>query len=1493
MNLAHDACLMSLVVLHVPCKTAQCSIDDLRSWWHDTIALLREASLAPVIWAFVDANAPLASQATERIGLAGAEPMNPMGHLFEHAIDELAWYAPTTMPWCHVGPHTTWMHPRGSKARRDYILCSAAAFQLCSKSWIDVVHDGGFGHDDHLPVCLQVHGWLQLSTSKEKASWDPLAFLDPVKCAAFQEALQTLPIPSWPVHIDDHADHFETNLLALARQFFTKQNKERQRPRLSESTLNLIAWKRSCLDYGRRHDLMHEPEFKHQLKQIEADVRRRVHADQRLFYEKLIDQLAKAGDLHDARTVYRTLTRLGARKATRTSGGTLPMLRSGGKPVQSFEQQQRMWLSQFAQVEAGCIMAPSEFRRTLPSILGLPAGDFDFSAIPTLSDIQHQVHRLKRGKAPGPDAIPPDVLKAGGDPLAKQLLVLTSKVAAQAREPAAWRTGRLIPLHKGKLPRENPAGYRSIFLNNFTTKIYHSALRQQLVNSWQTVLTHIQMGGRKGVGCDSAHHLVQSHLARSAVCKLPSAILFVDFKAAFYSVIRQGLFDQPMDATGFVCAMHRLGVHPHQVQQLLIDAEQDVAIQNLPPHATALLQDVLRSTCFQIDGLAEVAVTTRGTRPGDPIGDIAFNLTMALILKDVSKEMRQTDASWAGDPTPVSDFMVSDAPAAHSWAEVAYVDDLAIMLNAPSNDLLIATAEKAFSAIYTAAQKRGLELTYGAGKTELLISWKGPQARRFKEQVAVQKNKWMIYVEDPEVLVALPVVMAYKHLGTWVHNDAKPLHAIRDRITAARKAWGPLCRPLFSKSGVSAKTKLQVFNALVMTRFLFNVHTWSWLSSDMLDTWEAGLRPMLYQLARSHLRGQPPFECDVATLCGLCEILPPRDHLHLARLRYFKRLVEHCPAVLWSDLAQVRNEPGTWLSLLQESFTWLATFSHRKFGLHAASSWMDWLAVVQLDGRWKGHLKRAAKSCIAYHHAKAQTTIWQMWMRRAMNQSGVTVSHGSQQISLHRWRCGLCEMAFASKRALAMHATQAHNYQTVVRHYAIDGTCSNCGKSFHCRARLCAHLRHSADCLLRIRAAFPPLDEEEIEALNQADRQYASEMKQQGWLPTKACLPAVRACGPHLPLPDTEDARLFLQKWNERKSSGGSRLFEGLEGFCEPGDTAVADAPGMDDGKMHFIMHSVTGTEEGNNGCFSMTGLARLYAQLHLKTLCFVHFFSGYRREGDLQHLIENHMVQGHFHIFCISIDFCLQGDAGDLATGRSRSFWTDRIKSGAIFGVGGGPPCETFTAARLLEGGPPPVRSFDEPDGLPTNTARQWKQTELGTILMQFMVEMCYWCARLGGCSFLEHPAFPVWARHQRPASTWASPVMSWMKRLRCTSFVTFDQCIFDCAAVKPTTLMLVRLPWLRSSIQRLGSGGRCPHSKGYHEALKGRCTDGSFKTAIAKIYPTAMNSAIAHAIAFFVQQTFLGCSFQQQAMNEELLSFCQMNFVSRTVVQPDFYLD
>eukprot|EP00435_Cladocopium_sp_Y103_P025210 s540_g6.t1 len=852
-------------------------------------------------------------------------------------------------------------------------------------------------------------------------------------------------------------------------------------------------------------------------------------------------------------------------------------------------------------------MSRSEYDRLLPSALGVSADVFDIAVIPTLAEVRSQVHRLKRGKAPGPDQLPPDVLKAGGEPLAKHLTTLIAKTAAHAREPSAWRGGRLVPLHKGKLPKSDPQGYRSIFLNGFVTKTYHAAIRKHLVDAWSSVLTHLQLGGRKGLGCDSAHHLVQAHLAHGAVRKLPVGVVFVDFRAAFYSVLRQCLFSQPLDDTGFLIAMHRLGIHPDQVHSLLRNAASDAAIANISDHALLLLQDVLRSTYFQIDGIPEIATTNRGTRPGDPIGDIAFNILMAVLMKEVTEALACPGRTWEGDPAVVRDFTTSSPPSLNAWTELAYVDDLAILLRAQSDDQLSDLTQAALPAVIHAAQKRGLELTYGSGKTEVLWLLRGLRSRHFKEQLLADQGCIRIEVADMIQPVQVPVVLSYKHLGTWVHNDAKPLHAIRDRVAAARRAWGPLVRPFFSKKSILPSTKVQVFESLVISRFLFNAHVWSLVSPDALNEWANAVRPMLYSLARPALRGQPPFQFSTETLCGLCQILPPLDALHAARLRYLKRLVVNCPAVLWNLLMDVAEVPGSWIELLGQSFAWLARFSSVKFGLTANSSLGDWLSFVAVDARWKGRIHRAVTACKSYRHAHATSEVWHSWLSSTFAQWGVDFSPVQAPDVELPWRCHLCEQTFSNK---------------VLDH------------------------------------------------LNALDIEHAKHMKQQGWLATKATLPVVRAIGPSLPLAGTSAAREMYGKWLQRNGIDACFPFDQLAGTFDGLDSAEEDASGLAglDGApdIAFIMHSPHGTFHGDHGRFSMGGLARIYAKLHIRTMCFVHFYSGYRREGDLQHQIEHHAIQGIHQVFCLSIDFCLHGSVSDLTKACQREFWTRQISNGA-----------------------------------------------------------------------------------------------------------------------------------------------------------------------------------------------------------------------------------
>lgn len=362
----------------------------------------------------------------------------------------------------------------------------------------------------------------------------------------------------------------------------------------------------------------------------------------------------------------------------------------------------------------------------------------------------------------------------------------------------------------------------------------------------------------------------------------------------------------------------------------------------------------------------------------------------------------------------------------------------------------------------------------------------------------------------------------------------------------------------------------------------------------------------------------------------------------------------------------------------------------------------------------------------------------------------------------------------------------------------------------------------------------------------------------------------------------------MFAKWAQRVTPGDLTALEAFSGIClhaEPDEAAVE--PASTD--LAFLYQSPAGDSVGFTGEFATSGLAALHATLNIRTLCFIHVFSGYRRVGDLQWQIEHHHIQGAVQIFCISVDYCLQDEQGDLAGAHSADWWAARILSGAICGLGGGPPCETWSAARLQPDGPRPLRSYDEPYGLPALSDKEWRQVDTGTRLVLFIVQMLALCAKVGACGFAEHPAFPVWAWAMRPCSIWATTPLRWLRRLQAIQILTFDQCCVGCAARKPTTMALLRLGSFAREVQKLGAAGRCNHPFGQHPRLQGRDDAGGFKTSIAKVYPPQLNAMLADAII----RHAVGIAANLSAVEPlpcEISELNRLDFVTDQV-QPDYY--
>ena len=147
--------------------------------------------------------------------------------------------------------------------------------------------------------------------------------------------------------------------------------------------------------------------------------------------------------------------------------------RSDGTYVTTYEEQQQIWMIQFSCIEAGLPLS-WENLQSLNSILD--AGPLEPAGFPSAWQIQCLLAKLHRDKVPGPNHnILPAVMKAGREILSWQL-------------PSCLRKHRpivgaahvvLVPLWKAKGSLDLPSAYRSIFISNYTAKLYHQCIRQR------------------------------------------------------------------------------------------------------------------------------------------------------------------------------------------------------------------------------------------------------------------------------------------------------------------------------------------------------------------------------------------------------------------------------------------------------------------------------------------------------------------------------------------------------------------------------------------------------------------------------------------------------------------------------------------------------------------------------------------------------------------------------------------------------------------------------------------------------------------------------------------------------------------------------------------------------------------------------------------------------------------------------------------------------
>jgi hypothetical protein len=195
----------------------------------------------------------------------------------------------------------------------------------------------------------------------------------------------------------------------------------------------------------------------------------------------------------------------------------------------------------------------------------------------TYGEIKTTLLNLKSGKAAGPDRIPNEMLKYGGDGLANALRKLFNHIWLSEKWPQQWCHGNVVLLHKGG-PKEQLDNYRGITLLSTISKVFENVINRRLY-AWaegEHKLRDEQGGFRPDRRCVDQMFLLHEVVAMRRESNLATFCAFIDVKKAYDTVWRDGLWRslRDMDLQG---KMHRMLVAMFKSMQRAVMVEGELS----------------------------------------------------------------------------------------------------------------------------------------------------------------------------------------------------------------------------------------------------------------------------------------------------------------------------------------------------------------------------------------------------------------------------------------------------------------------------------------------------------------------------------------------------------------------------------------------------------------------------------------------------------------------------------------------------------------------------------------------------------------------------------------------------------------------------------------------------------------------------------------------------------------------------------------------------
>ena len=1525
--------------------------ETISTWWTELRNLLSTFDVKGFhLILGVDANAHFASEVQGVVGPHGLESStNLSARLFTELMVGKDLFIPATFPWFHHGDTATWRRSARTKpARCDYLCFPQEWFTLAFHSENLLSLDFGRQDSDHVPHAVWVNLSFSPPSKRPKCPYDREAIMRalPHDFDTLQDAIDILP---WDVNVHEHAMSFISSITNWLTRTFPAPKSKPRATYISASTWEIreerlslqkrlrhfrafrsvyhvsIAW----LSWKLKKPLaeIHESTWhllyltyiferrtERSLDATQRLLRTRLREDRTAFVETIADE-AQRGPSHH---FHKTLRRAGVTgKKKQSYCQPLPFLKlEDGTPATSTEELAERWRSFFADQEDGIAV---EFKDLLSSIPQIEDTHLSWQSIPSLLEYEAALRGVKTGRAFFSDGLPGDILHKAAGSLSRAGYALFLKHCLTRTEPLLFRGGRLTPFYKGKGDTSDPAAFRSIFVSSPLAKVHHFLFRTRLSEFFDSFSMPLQLGGRKRRSVSQASHALQSIFYSSIRANESISIIFVDIKNAFYRVIRSLAVPFSDSNRTVLEIFHKLNLDDMAYQDFCAFlAEPDgISQAGVDPILREILSDSLHGTWFTVNNSRTVTQTRQGSRPGDVFADLVFGFAFRRVVASVLHQLRHLglvqQVRWSGAKEPLP----SNKDELFEYVGPIWADDLAVVVRSQTPLSLIQATQATAGVLLDRLTIASMQPNLSHGKTEILMTLRGKGSMEHRRRLT--RAGYVLPTTSSYMPEPLQLTGAYRHLGTWLQVDGALTVEIKTRLGVAHATFTQFRISVFGNKKMKCDKKLQLFDSLILSALYYNSATWPPLPNRQKKCFEKGVRGLYKRLAINHF-GRSAMEWSDNAIAERLGILSPDVHLRGCRLRYLAHIIVDGDQALRATLQQFPQ----WWKLVEDDVAWLQ--QQRRFAFPFGSlldDWKGWFDFIYASpSRWKSCVRRAL-----LHAAKQQTleVAWHMWHVEAatflVDFGGMAHPCEVKEVH-HEHYCVRCSRMFCSKSAWSVHAFRCHQRTTPARAVASDLQCGECLRTYATHVSVINHLRHSSRCRKALwqRGLLADLEP----SINSR-----SELKQRPVLRD----PFLLGEGPILP-PNMYNP--YVREWNPHQHAAFENLVDLLDSHtaltsCEQGvhlikQTFISTILHHDEIKevlfawfaehVSLLEHEIweqalektlsllsaafflgdseptvaaTKLSVATFGHWLATGTAPsvISRPLSYKPFIFAHLYSGHRRPGDLQDALERAFKFADYQTMTLSIDIVFHEELGNLLNPATFAVFKELSISGRLVAAYAGPPCETWSRARLRgehDGGPTKVRSESRLFGLTPLSIRELNQVHTGNELLGGAIKLAILQLLHFGMFVLEHPIEP--SELDAP-SIWKTDILKFLCSLPFVQLIDVFLGHFGMDTAKPTSLMVVHPPsdaravfrrhHVRSCLPRGGTIGR---------------TGSHFNTSKLKQYPAAFCDALADLAVSFVAERPVSSALEPLPEDlVEQLRFLQVSLDNPASMGPDYH--